>query len=116
MRLKIFTLGMLQNCLALLAEADADGITENAVLRQMLQQYIAAQQAEPTVTAGMKRRPDNITVCSVCGRPAVIMALAAHDRTTAATHAIQCQNRPATDQLWDSTHCGHTEYILRGGK
>ena len=61
-----------------------------------------------------RRRVDNLTTCPVCGSPAVIEPLTPADRTPTATHAIQCQNRPATDRPWIDGMCGHTEYIVRG--
>jgi hypothetical protein len=60
-----------------------------------------------------RRHPDNLTVCQVCGSPAVIVPLTKVDRTATATHAIQCQNRPATNQPWRDGMCGHTEYVVR---
>ena len=44
------------------------------------------------------------------------LQLAVFDRTNTATHAIQCQNRPATDQPWRNGMCGHTEYVVRGDR
>ena len=67
-------------------------------------------------TPAVRRRPDNLTTCSICGSPAVIVPLSRADRSVDATHAIQCQNRPATDQPWRDGMCGHTEYAVRGDK
>ena len=66
-----------------------------------------------------KRRPDNIATCSLCGKPAVVVPVNIDQKTRAGesyTHAIQCQNRPATDQPWQDGMCGHTEYVVRGRK
>jgi hypothetical protein len=119
MRLTVFPLGALQNCLALLAEAEADGIVDISAMRQALQQHIDSQLLSPTPRPAEKRRPDNLTACAVCGQPAVIVPLNINDGTRSAggaTHAVQCQNRPAADQPWQNSHCGHTEYIVRGDK
>jgi len=69
-----------------------------------------------TPTPASSRRPDNIAVCSICGKPAVIMPLTGSDWTADATHAVQCQNRPAMDKPWLLQHCGHTEYIVLGDR
>lgn len=115
MNLGAFRKSDLQNCLALLTIAEADGITDARFLRQRIQNHIDQQHRSTAVMAAKyRRRPDNITICKVCGKPAVIVPLARTDRTTDATHAIQCQNRPAADKPWRDGMCGHTEYIVRG--
>jgi len=72
--------------------------------------------AAPVIRASRRRRPDNVVTCAVCGSSAVIVPLPPADRSATATHAIQCQNRPATDQPWRDGMCGHTEYIVRGDR
>jgi len=68
------------------------------------------------ISPAPRRHPDNITTCRVCGKPAVIMPLSLTDRSVFATHAIQCQNRPAKDRPWQDGMCGHTEYITKGNE
>lgn len=118
MDLSAFKLSDLQNCLALLTLAEGDGVVDARFLRERIQRHIAGKRRISAVTmAKYRRRPDNITTCSICGSPAVIVPVnnrADNQIGGGYTHAIQCQNRPATGQAWQSGHCGHTEYIVRG--
>jgi len=115
--IEVYNLRDLQNTRALLQAANAAGQTIPAtitVIDTAISRYIPA--GELHITPTKRRRPDNITTCSVCGGSAVIVPLASADRNPCASHAIQCQNRPATDQPWRAGMCGHTEYIVRGDK
>lgn len=107
-----FTGRDLQNCQMLLTMAESNGIVDVRFLRQKIQRHIDNQRRVGSVQAARYRRSlDNITICSVCGSPALIVPLEKGDRTTSATHAVQCQNRPAIDKPWRDGMCGHTEYI-----
>ncbi|KKR35961.1 MAG: hypothetical protein UT69_C0038G0003 [Candidatus Yanofskybacteria bacterium GW2011_GWE1_40_10] len=57
-----------------------------------------------------------VTPTPASSKPAVIMPLTGSDWTADATHAVQCQNRPAMDKPWLLQHCGHTEYIVLGDR
>ena len=114
-RLEVYSYRDLQNTRALLQEAAAAGQTIPemiAAIDTALGRYLPA--GEPRIAPAKRRRPDNLTTCKICGKPAVIVPLVPADRTLTATHAIQCQNRPAKDQPWRDGMCGHTEYIVRG--
>lgn len=108
----------LQNFRAILSLALSAGVTDNTHLLAVVDKAIGSDSAsisQPT-QAG-KYRSDNLSVCSVCGAPAVIVAVNTDfgNRIDGEfTHAIQCQNRPASGQVWKPGHCGHTEYITMG--
>ena len=115
----------LQNIQHLLVRLESDGITDISIARKRIADYMAtsllklktaARKSPGAVRTAPRRRPDNLTICSACGAPAVIIPLVEADRTPTATHAVQCQNRPATDQPWRNGMCGHTEYVVRGEK
>ena len=115
--IEVYNLRDLQNTRALLQEANVAGQTIPAIIAAIdtvLGRYMPP--GEPRLTPSNRRRPDNLTTCKICGQPAVIVPLANIDRTTTATHVVQCQNRPATDQPWRDGMCGHTEYIVRGDR
>lgn len=105
----------IQACRMMLAQAAASGaVTIVEALAALDAGLDTALPSTPMKTSKTKRRTDTIVTCSVCGKSAVIVPLSRHDRTGTATHAIQCQNRPAKDQPWRDGMCGHTEYIMRG--
>jgi len=116
MDLSIYSSRDLQNMRAILGAA-ADAHADLATIASAVRQEMETRQTGMAVASprpAHRRRPDNLTACQVCGSPAVIVSLAGADRTPNATHAIQCQNRPATDQPWREGMCGYTEYIVRG--
>jgi len=115
----VFSVRDRQNFMAMLNIAEAAAITDIRFVRTAIQSSIDRQRATEARGPGRYNRPrllrpDNLTTCSACGKPAVIVPLSQTDRTATSTHAIQCQNRPATDQPWRDGMCGHTEYIVRG--
>ena len=111
--LKHFRISDLQNFRSVLAQCIAKGIHDAEAIDVIIGNYLALSQQPGNVIPAGKRRPDNVIVCAICGKSAVILPLSQQDRTKTATHAIQCQNRPATDHPWRSGMCGHTEYIVR---
>jgi len=115
--IEVYNYRDLQNIRALLLEAQAAGQPISAIIATIdaaIERYMPA--GEPRMAPAKRRRPDNLTTCKICGKPAVIVPLSPADRTETANHAIQCQNRPATDQPWRDGMCGHTEYIMRGDR
>jgi hypothetical protein len=111
-----FSVAELQRFSAMLSQCERVGITDIRIVRQRTSEYIARRTIAVPARPARRRQPDNITPCPVCGKPAVIVPLPLPDRSPIATHAIQCQNRPATDKPWRDGMCGHTEYIVRGDK
>ena len=103
---------------SLLHIAVAAGLSIEEVFAAIDRELLSRQEMAviPKPIPANRRRPDNIAVCSVCGKPAVIMPLTGSDWTADATHAVQCQNRPAMDKPWLLQHCGHTEYIVLGDR
>ena len=59
---------------------------------------------------------DPATIAIATGISQIVDKSAAGRVYSQAAHAVQCQNRPATDQPWRDEMCGHTEYIVRGDK
>ena len=116
MGLKLFSLRDLQNLQAMITAVKNDGGDLQDIGSQLEAELASRLQflTAPAPSPAVRRRPDNLTSCSVCGSPAVIIPLSPADRSSIATHAVQCQNRPATDHPWRSGMCGHTEYIVRG--
>ena len=104
-----------QHCISMLNIFEGLGITDIRFVRQSLQRDIDAKYTA-TIKKSKKYQPDNITSCSACGKSAIVVPLSSTDRTNTATHAIQCQNRPATDRPWRDGMCGHTEYIVRSDR
>ncbi|MFZ3045711.1 MAG: hypothetical protein WA151_07335, partial [Desulfatirhabdiaceae bacterium] len=108
----------MQNMRAILQSAIVAGI-DIVTLESLIDAKIVSLRrvlpASQSFTAS-RLQPDNITTCKICGKPAIIVPIPRADLTHTATHAIQCQNRPATDQPWRDGMCGHTEYIVRGDK
>ena len=104
-----------QNCMAILNVFESTGVTDIRFVRQRLQSAIDSKYAM-TVTRSGRYKSDNITTCGLCGGPAAILPLKKSDRSPTATHAIQCQNRPANDQPWQDGMCGNTEYIVQGDR
>ncbi|KGO33205.1 hypothetical protein JT06_15835 [Desulfobulbus sp. Tol-SR] len=116
--LKTLNLRDIQNFRGLLVSAQVAGL-DLVLLTKEIDIELASRSESLIVSAAKpatRHRPDNIIACAICGKPAVIVPLPIADRTKTATHAIQCQNRPATDQPWSEGMCGHTEYIVRGNK
>ena len=116
--LSIYNIRDLQNLQPLLTDAINDG-GDLKTISDTLATELSSRLQSLTVTTpapAARRRSDNITTCPACGSPAVIVPLAPADRTPSATHAVQCQNRPAIDRPWRDGMCGHTEYIVRGNK
>jgi hypothetical protein len=114
--LSIYNIRDLQNLQPLLTDAINDG-GDLKTISDTLATELSSRLQSLTVTTpapAARRRSDNITTCPACGSPAVIVPLSRADRSPAATHAIQCQNRPRTDQPWLAGMCGHTEYLVRG--
>ena len=109
-----YSLALLQNFRSLVSQLRNDEITDLTDIENLITSKLSNYNIK--VTPDVRKLPDNITTCSVCGKSAVIVSLGRADRTKTATHAIQCQNRPATDQPWRNGMCGHTEYIVRGDK
>jgi len=116
MNSNVFSVRDLQNTKSLLQSELDSGASLLDVIAKIDVALISSGRftEEPRISPTQQRRPDNIIKCSVCGKLAVIVPLDRGDMTTTATHAIQCQNRPATDQPWRDGMCGHTEYIVRG--
>lgn len=116
MSLSVFSGRDLQNVRAILHGAVETGLNVEGVFmaidRELKSRQVTAVPPEPSPTN--RHKSDNITTCSACGKVAVIVPLVGKDRSTTATHAIQCQNRPATDHPWRDGMCGYTEYIIRG--
>ena len=101
----------LQNMLSLMNQCESVGVTDIRFVRERLQRHISAGRLSDARKIN-KFKSENIVKCKECGGPAIVVPL---DKTTAThTHAIQCQNRPATDQPWRDGMCGHTEYIFKG--
>ena len=118
MKFDIYSLRDLQNLQSLLITVKQVGGNSDTLfdaVNRELDSRLQSISLTPT-TPTFRRRPDNITTCSVCGKSAIVVPLSSTDRTNTATHAIQCQNRPAKDQPWLAGMCGHTEYIVRGDK
>ena len=118
MNLKLYSLRDLQNLQAMMDDVKNDGGDFLDIASQLEAELASRMQTMSMTlpTPATRRRPDNIATCAVCGGPAVIVPLSRADRSPAATHAIQCQNRPAKDQPWRDGMCGHTEYIVRGDR
>ena len=118
MRLNPYTTRDLQTIAAVLADAATANINLSGLSAAVATELMARSQdlAVSSPSPASRLRPDNLTTCAVCGKPAVIVPLSRVDRSVDATHAIQCQNRPATDHPWRDGMCGHTEYIVRGDK
>lgn len=111
LKLDSFTIAQLQNFRSMLSAVKMAGITDIAAVDALIEQQLSGYSTVVTSTA--PRRSDNVTACTVCGGPAVMVPLNRADRTASATHAIQCQNRPSTDHPWRDGMCGHTEYVVR---
>jgi|GEM_PF-4812039 len=118
MELSVYNNRDLQTMAGLLTLALRDGLDLQVVTAAVNAELGTRMKSLPITPPkpAKQSQPDNVTVCPVCGKPAIILALSRTDRTPTATHAIQCQNRPATDQPWSEGMCGHTEYIVRGNK
>jgi hypothetical protein len=114
--LTAFSVAELQQFLAWISQCERAGVTDIRFVRQRTAEYIDQRMIASSARKSKRLRPDNITVCAVCGKPAIIIPLSLPDRTSTATHAVQCQNRPTTDRPWRNGMCGHTEYIVRGEK
>jgi len=116
--LKILDSRDIQNFRSLLVSAQTAGLDLISLTKEV--DIELASRSESLIVSAAKpatrHRPDNITTCSVCGKSAIVVPLSSTDRTNTATHAIQCQNRPAKDQPWRDGMCGHTEYIVRGDR
>lgn len=105
----------LQNFRSMLVSNIEAGISDASAIIALIDQRLGSFQVSvprPATT----HRSDNLTTCTICGKPAIVVPLSIADRTQTATHAIQCQNRPAKDQPWRDGMCGHTEYIMRGDR
>lgn len=112
----VFSTSTLQAAKLIIEQYIAADISDAAAIIADMTKQISNVQAGIARPSG-RRRPDNLKTCSVCGSPAVIVPLSRSDRgNDAITHAIQCQNRPGTDQPWLHGMCGHTEYVMRGPK
>lgn len=111
-----YSLRDLQNMKALLHDAVATGQAISAIIVAIDTAIGHFMPVSDQPISPKHRRSDNAVTCSICGGAVVIVPLVSADCTKFATHAIQCQNRPATDQPWRDGMCGHTEYILRGNK
>ena len=116
MSLHAFSLRDKQNAMAILSIFEAKGVIDSRFVRASIQRDIDNRFLSSAKASGKYRRGDR---CSICGKVAIVVEV----NTTEAnaipgsfTHAIQCQNRPASDQPWLPTHCGHTEYIVMGDK
>jgi hypothetical protein len=116
MRLDAYSTSALQHTSAVCHAAIAAGITDVVTLAATIAANINSRVSIQHPRYAASSRPDNLTICQVCGKPAVIVPLSQADSSVSATHAIQCQNRPATDQPWCDGMCGHTEYVIRGSK
>ena len=113
MQLTPYSLRDLQTAAAVVSEATVANLDLSA-LSVAIAAELAARSIDLPVSSprqAASRRPDNVTVCQACGKPAVIVPLSPSDRSATVTHAIQCQNRPVIDQPWRSGMCGHTDYI-----
>lgn len=102
-----------QNCLAIINAAKNQRLTLEDLATLLMQDN---DQNVTGTTPSERHRPGNIARCSVCGFSAAIVAVNSSPGNQIGggyTHAVQCQNRPATGQQWDPTHCGHTEYIMK---
>lgn len=117
MDLSTYSIRDLQTTSSLLAAAEKKGIGIS-VLSSSISNEISAR-TQPIRIADAAKSQDRkraTNTCPLCGSPAVVVPLAKADRSPTATHALQCQNRPATDSPWRDGMCGHTEYIVRGGR
>jgi len=110
--LNSFNLNQLQTVKAVLNVCLSSGVDNILSVINSIDDKLSKYSSN--ISPANRRRPDNIIKCKLCGSPAVIVPLPPGDRTPTATHAIQCQNRPVTDQPWCDGMCGHTEYIVRG--
>jgi len=120
--IKSLPLSHVQSAKIILDVAIDAGLTTDELRRKLVARIdqVAAEVADgneqlPRAVERGKRRPDNITTCSVCGKAAVIVPVNTDRKTRISgdyTHGIQCQNRPATDQPWRDGMCGHTEYVV----
>jgi len=118
-----YNLGTLQALAGLLLKAKREGMSIDTMIYELndhidKRSAAATESREASPRQPGKYRPDNMVHCSVCGLMALIVPLNINPATKVPggyTHAVQCQNRPATDQPWQDKHCGHTEYIVRGG-
>jgi len=111
-----YTLSQIQHAAGLCQIVMTNGVVSLSEAITILNTVANDRLSPSTVTSANKRHPDNIVPCSICGSPTVILPLSPSDCTLLATHAIQCQNRPASDKPWQDGMCGHTEYIVRGWK
>jgi hypothetical protein len=115
MRFDQYSARDLQNLLAVVRTVDPG--MDMATISTMIETELSGRKRDLPISSpspAARRRPDNLTTCPVCGSPAVIVPLYRGDWSVDATHAIQCQNRPAIDRPWRDGMCGHTEYIVRG--
>jgi len=116
MNLSIYKFSELQNFISILEQFNAIKITDARVICATISAHISVGKNVYVQPAG-KRRPDNLIKCLRCGNSAMIIPVNSGPGDKIAgefTHAIQCQNRPATDQPWLAGMCGHTEYLVRG--